>query len=149
LWKNEGALPKLPQSDAPIISPNIAKFKPANSSWSWDMQIMDFANDDDFTTGWESNKSVAEPWLEIELGNSEQPFNMITITEKKNKNDIQAYKLEYLHNNKWEPIFSGTKSDIIKVHRFNRVWGNKVRITIEGFRAAPTIAELGVYDERR
>lgn len=149
LWKNEGALPKLPKSDAPIISSNIAKFKPVNSSWSWDMQIMDFANDDDFTTGWESNKSVAKPWLEIELGSSEQPFNMITITEKDNKNDIHTYKLEYLHNNKWKTIFSGTKSDIIKVHRFNEVSGNKVRITIDGFKAAPTIAEFGVYNERR
>jgi len=149
LWKNEGALPKLPTSDAPIISSNIAKFKPANSSWSWDMQIMDFANDDDFTTGWESNKSVSKPWLEIEVGSSEQTFNMITITEKGNKNDIQNYKLEYLHNNKWETIFSGTKTDIIKVHRFNQVSGNKVRITIDGFNASPTIAEFGVYNERR
>lgn len=147
LWKNEGAVAALPRSEAPIISSNIAKFKPANSSWSWDMQLMDFANDDDFKTGWESNKSVAKPWLEIDLGR-EQPFNMITITEKNNKNDIQTYTLEYMVNNEWKTIFSGTKIDIIKINRFSRVWGNKVRIRIEGYKATPTIAEFGVYNER-
>ncbi len=149
LWKNEGALNNLPKNEAPIISSNIAKFKPANSSWSWDMQLMDFANDDNFKTGWESNPLVSKPWLEIELGNNEQPFNMITITEKNNNNDIQSYKLEYLHNGKWQTIFSGTKSDVIKINRFDKVWGNKVRISIEESKGSPTIAEFGVYNERR
>lgn len=149
LWKNEGALNNLPKNEAPIISSNIAKFKPANSSWSWDMQLMDFANDDNFKTGWESNPLVSKPWLEIELGNNEQPFNMITITEKNNNNDIQSYKLEYLHNGKWQTIFSGTKSDVIKIHRFDKLWGNKVRISIEESKGSPTIAEFGVYNERR
>ncbi|MFT3994660.1 MAG: alpha-L-fucosidase [Dysgonomonas sp.] len=147
LWKNEGAVATLPRSEAPIISSNIAKYKPANSSWSWDMQLMDFANDDDFKTGWESNKFVAKPWLEIDLGR-EQPFNMITITEKNNKNDIQTYTLEYMVNNEWKTIFSGTKIDVIKINRFSQVWGNKVRIRIEGYKATPTIAEFGVYNER-
>lgn len=149
LWKNEGALNNLPKNEAPIISSNIAKFKPANSSWSWDMQLMDFANDDNFKTGWESNPLVSKPWLEIELGNNEQPFNMITITEKNNKNDIQSYKLEYLHNGKWQTVFSGVKSDVIKTHRFDKVWGSKVRISIEESKGSPTIAEFGVYNERR
>lgn len=149
LWKNEGALNNLPKNEAPIISSNIAKFKPATSSWSWDMQLMDFANDDNFKTGWESNPLVSKPWLEIELGNNEQPFNMITITEKNNKNDIQSYKLEYLHNGKWQTIFSGVKSDVIKIHRFDKVWGNKVRISIAESKDSPTIAEFGVYNERR
>ena len=99
--------------------------------------------------GWESNPLVSKPWLEIELGNNEQPFNMITITEKNNNNDIQSYKLEYLHNGKWQTIFSGTKSDVIKIHRFDKVWGNKVRISIEESKGSPTIAEFGVYNERR
>lgn len=149
LWKNEGALNNLPKNEAPIISSNIAKFKPANSSWSWDMQLMDFANDDNFKTGWESNPLVSKPWLEIELGNNEQPFNTITITEKNNNNDIQSYKLEYLHNGKWQTIFSGRKSDVIKIHRFDKVWGNKVRISIGESKGSPTIAEFGVYNERR
>lgn len=149
LWENEGALPKLPKSEAPIISSNIAKFKPTNSSWSWDMNIMDFGNDDNFYSSWESNKSVKEPWFEVCL-NNETPFNMITIAEEGGiKNDIQIYKLEYLQNNEWKTIFSGTNTDIIKIHRFERVWGEKVKITIRGYKSAPTIGEFGVYNERR
>jgi alpha-L-fucosidase len=36
-WNNKGPLPKLPTSQTPIISTNIAKRQPANSSWSDDM----------------------------------------------------------------------------------------------------------------
>ncbi|WP_165020681.1 alpha-L-fucosidase [Dysgonomonas sp. ZJ279] len=148
LWKNEGPLTnKLPVAEAPIISSNIAKFKPSNSSWSSDMQLMDFANDDNFRSGWESNPQIKKPWWEVDLGN-EQPINMITFVEKNLKNDIQTYRLEYLSNDQWKPLFSGAKSDIIKIHRFDRVWGNKVRISIDGSKAAPTIAEFGVYNER-
>jgi len=148
LWKNEGSLPPLPDCAAPIISSNIAKFKPTQSSWSWDMHIMDFANDDDFHTGWESNRSVKLPFLEIDLG-SEQAFNMLSITEKYNRNDIRAYKLEYLQNNSWKTLLPASKQDIIEVCRFERVWGSKVRITIERFDNPPTIAEFGIYNERR
>ena len=148
LWKNEGPLPPLSEHAAPIISSNIAKFKPTNSSWSWDMHIMDLANDDNFSTGWSSNSSVKKPWLEIDLGN-EQPFNMITVTEKYDRNDIRAYKLEYMQNGKWKTILSKKKQDFIEVCRFERVQGSKVRIVIEGFDVAPTIAEFGVYNEKR
>jgi alpha-L-fucosidase len=60
-WKPEEKMPVLEAPEAPIISPNIAKFKPASSSWSWDTQISDFGNDDDFKTYWESNIHVKEP----------------------------------------------------------------------------------------
>jgi alpha-L-fucosidase len=44
---------------------------------------------------------------------------------------------------------SGEDKGKVKVHRFNRVWGEKVRILIDGFGETPAIAEFGVYDERR
>src|SRR5882757_8417561 len=47
-WKNDGRVAVLPPVEAPIISSNMAKHRPANASWSDDMWIMDFANDDDF-----------------------------------------------------------------------------------------------------
>lgn len=72
---------------------------------------------------------------------------MITLTQ--GNNNIQKYTLEYCQNNTWYPIFSGTNSETIKIHRFDRVWANKVRITIEEFTAPPSIAEFGVYNERR
>ena len=150
LWKNEGPLPKLKATDAPIISSNIAKNKPSNSSWSHDSLIMDFANDDNFNSSWISQSSVKNPWWEVTLGINEQPFNMIVITQRENENRIQRYRLEYRINNEWKLLTEATNSDgRIKVHRFDRVWGDKVRILIDGFSDLPVISEFGVYNERK
>ncbi len=145
-WQNKGALQALPAAPAPIISSNLAKRQPAASSWSEDMNIMDFANDDSFRTTWQSNRSVKAPWLEIELS-KEQGFNMITIVEDKPR--IKKYRLEYYVNGVWKPLLSGTDAGRVKVHRFDRVYGGKVRILIDAFSEPPAIAELGVYNERR
>lgn len=146
LWKDDVAVPRLPAYDAPIIATNIAKGKPANSSWSEDMWIMDFGNDDDFTTSWRSNKVVAIPWLEVDLDKCHS-FNMITITDL--QGSIQRYRLLYETDGIWKEICSGDKADKVKVHRFDRVWGNKVKIEIESTRGQASIAEFGVYDEQR
>ena len=145
MWKHAGPVKKLPEFDVPVISSNIAKWKPANASWSDDMYIMDFANDDVFSTAWQSNRSVKQPWLEIELGKTEQAINLITITQM----HIKRYKLEYFHNNAWHTIFSGVndKSHVI-IHRFDRVWASKVKISIEEFAAPPAIGEFAAYNER-
>ncbi len=148
LWKNRGPVKKLPSFDSPIISKNIAKKKPTNSSWSDDMNIMDFANDDIFTTAWVSNRAVKNPWIEISLGDSEQGFNMVTVAQR-GKNNFSKYRLEYMKNNRWIPLFSGENNDIIKIHRFDNVWGNKLRLLIEDYSNPPAITELGVYNERK
>jgi len=146
LWKNEGPLPALPVCDAPIISSNIAKHQPSDASWSDDMNIMDFANDDSFKTSWTSNAEVNVPWYQVTL-EREKPFNLIVITE--DKGNIKKYQLEYLKNGVWESLFSGENPNRIKIHRFNRVWGDKVRIIIEQSENPPSITEFGVYNERR
>lgn len=147
LWKHTGKMDKLSSNEAPIISSNIAKHKPVNSSWSDDSLIMDFANDDNFGSEWYSNKAVKQPWFEVVLGRNEQPFNMITISQI--HNNIKKYKLEYFQNNTWKTLFDGENQDMIKIHRFDNVWGNKVRITVDEFSSAPAISEFGVYCERR
>ncbi len=146
LWKHEGPAPKLAPTGAPIISTNIAKNKPANSSWSEDMDISDFANDDDFTSSWVSSKSVANPWYEVDFGKDEE-FNTITLTEK--AENITAYRLEYLQNGVWKPINKNEKKSRVKVNRFDKVYGSKVRVWIDKSEKPASIAELGVYNERR
>jgi alpha-L-fucosidase len=145
-WQPQGPLPVLPAAVQPVISSNLARHKRAASSWSDDMNIMDFANDDNFRSSWQSNRSVKAPWLEIDLG-KEQAFNTITIVEDKAR--IKRYRLEYYVNGEWKPLVSGDDQGLVKVHRFNRVWGNRVRILIDSFSEPPAIAELGVYNERR
>jgi alpha-L-fucosidase len=146
LWKHTGPAPKLAPTGAPIISSNLALHKPANSSWSDDMNIMDFANDDDFTTSWISNNEVKKPWYEIDFGH-DIAFNTITLTEQ--KLNITDYHLEYLQNGVWKPISKKENTSRVKVNRFDRVWGSKVRVWIDKADAQVSIAELGVYNERR
>ena len=146
LWHNEGALKKLPELDAPIISSNIAKKQPSSSSWADDSNIMDQANDDDFTTSWISNPTVDKPWYEIDFA-SDRAFNTISIAEE--KANITKYKLEYYENSTWKPLFDGENGKRVKINRFNRVYGSKVRIWVEKSDHQASIAEFGIYDEQR
>ncbi|WPV00858.1 alpha-L-fucosidase [Mucilaginibacter sp. cycad4] len=146
LWKNEGPVAKLSQLDAPIISSNIAKNQPASSSWSDDSAIMDFANDDDFHSSWVSNPTVKSPWYEIDF-KKDQALNTIVIAEE--KPNISHYRLEYYLNGSWKPLFDGENANKIKVHRFDRVWAGKVRISVDKADHQVSIAEFQVYNERR
>jgi alpha-L-fucosidase len=145
IWENKGPVASLKPTILPIISSNIAKFQQAYSSWSSDSWIMDFANDDDFGTAWQSNKAIKNPWFEIDF-KKDQPFNMITIVEP--EANIRKYRLQYEENGKWKNILTGTDVQNIKIHRFNRVWGGKVRILIDEFSTPPAISEFGIYNER-
>jgi alpha-L-fucosidase len=147
MYKKPATLPAFPEADAPIISSNKAKKQAANSSWSDDYAIMDFANDDNFHSAWNSNPTVKKPWYEVTMGAGNKSLNMIVITEP--KPNIKKYTLECLVDGVWKTVFSGQNNNRIKIHRFNRVWADKVRMTIEGFSEAPAIQEFGVYDERR
>lgn len=143
LWKNEGPLPALPYVDAPVISANLAKRKASNSSWSNDMNIMDFANDDDFGSSWQSNPEVQQPWWEVDLG-GEKTFNTVVLTEE--RPNIKEYRLEYFQGGKWQPILTGEITGRVKMHRFANVKGSKVRVWPTSYRDLPSIAELGVYN---
>lgn len=146
IWANKDVGPRLASNSTPIISSNIAKGRPAASSWSNDMWIMDFANDDNFGTSWNSNPTVKNPWLEIDLG-KDQPFNMIAIYEERSL--IRKYRLEYFDKGNWKTIFSGLSNGKMNVVRFDTVWGGSVRILIDDFVEPPSIAEFCVYNERR
>ncbi len=147
VWKNEGPTQKLPPAEAPIISPDLAKFQPSDGSWSEDMNIMDFANDDNFNTTWRVNPRVKNPWYEIEF-RKEKAFNTIVIADK-TPVSIKKYQLQYRLDGVWKTIFSGENDHKIKIHRFATVYGDKVRIQIEDTGSTVEIAEFGVFNERR
>jgi alpha-L-fucosidase len=146
LWKNDGPAPKLQPTGAPVIATNLAKNKVSNSSWSDDSEIMDFANDDDFTTSWVSSPTVEKPWYEVDFGH-DTGFNTVVISET--KPNISNYRLEYLQNGVWKPIVQQQNKGKVKVNRFSRVYGNKVRVLIDKADKQVSIAEFGVYNERR
>lgn len=147
LWHNDGTKIQLPQMEAPIISHNLAKNQPANSSWSDDSAIMDFANDDDFGSSWVSNPTINKgAWYEIDF-KKEESFNAIVIAEE--KPNIKSYTLDYYQDGQWKTIFKGDNTNRIKIHRFDRVKGTKARITIDVADHQPSIAEFEVYNEYR
>lgn len=149
LWKNNGHTAALPQEETPVISPNLAKHRPSESSWSDDYAIMDFANDDDFNTCWNSHKTVKEPFYMVDLG-KEQPVNLIVITDC-DDNRLQRYRLECRVNNVWRTVFEGEAptGKRVKIHRFDTVWSNAARITVLESNRTTSIAEFGIYCERK
>lgn len=150
IWSGNEVRAILPVFDAPIISTNLAKNQPSNASWSSDMWLMDFGNDDNFKTAWQSNPAIKKPWYEV-VFDQEKPFNLITILEK--QPGITKYRLEYFTGGNWKPILAGTDTGRAnpgraKISRFNTVKGSKVRILIDEFTDPPAIAEFGVYYEK-
>ncbi|MDR1919143.1 MAG: alpha-L-fucosidase [Tannerellaceae bacterium] len=146
LWKDDQPSLPLPSFDAPLISENIAKHQPVNASWSDDMMIMDFGNDDSFRTAWRSNPEVAVPWFEIDFP-SYRAFNAVTVYDT--RQCIRKYRLLYEKDGQWETLVSADNDKKVKVHRFDRVWAGKLKIVIDESTEAPAIAEFGVFDEQR
>jgi alpha-L-fucosidase len=146
LWNDNTPNQTLPEYEPPVIAENIAKNQPVNSSWSNDMMIMDFGNDDSFRSSWQSNPEVAEPWFEVDFPR-EKFFNAVIVYDT--KQCIRRYRLLYEQDGEWINITSGSNDLKVKVHRFDRVRGNKIKIIIDESTSPPAIAEFCVYDEAR
>ncbi|WP_162996974.1 alpha-L-fucosidase [Mucilaginibacter kameinonensis] len=142
-WKNDGPVAPIAETGPPVISHNLAKRAPANSSWSDDSNIMDFGNDDNFGSSWLSNPAVKKPWFEVSLKPGQQ-FNTIVLFE--NDPHIRRYKLEYHDPSGWKTLFEGENLNRFKINRFKAVKGDKVRIDIESYNDRPTISEIGIYN---
>jgi alpha-L-fucosidase len=146
LWKNEGATATIPEHHAPIISHNLAKNRPADASWSWDMNIMDFAVDDDFGSAWTSIDIVENPWFEVYL-DGEQSFNTIVIVENE-KPRITRYRLQFRENGTWKELPLTAGNERVKIHRFERVRGDRVKLLVDARDDVPSISEFQIYNER-
>ncbi|MDR1331717.1 MAG: alpha-L-fucosidase [Tannerella sp.] len=134
----------LPHGPAPLVSPNIAARQPVNASWSDDMMIMDFATDDNFRTSWRSNPEVARPWLEIDFPRARH-FNAVAIYDT--RQCIRAYRLLVERDGEWHTLLTSTDGSKVKIHRFDRTFGTRVRIVIDEATLPPAIAEFCIYDE--
>lgn len=161
---------------APVIASNIAKHRRADSSWSYDMEISEFACDDEFESAWVANAlAEGDPHLEVFL-DKEEPFNQIVMTEEKGS-EISGYRIDCRRNGEWHELMTvnaagsslsvnagdvvAKKSGRVTILRFGETYGDAVRIVVTGYRktAAPdgvyrsgstvAISELGVYRERR
>jgi alpha-L-fucosidase len=110
------------------------------------MDIMDFANDDNFRTSWRANPDAKDRWFEVDL-KQQRSFNTVVIFEE--KPNIRNYKIESCTGGTCRVLFEGENGNPFKVHRFSGVTGDKVRISILASATAPSVAEIGVYNEPR
>lgn len=143
-WKNDGRVATVPKAEMPIIQHNIAKFRPTNSSWSYDMNIMDFANDDKFNTAWTSHRLVENPFWEVTLDGA-QSINMVVITEDASDGEIKTYNVECLRDGVWTKVAEGRFDSRVAISRFPRTTAEAVRVNITNHTGSPAIREVGVY----
>ncbi len=145
IWKNTGHLVDVPLAPEPIIDINLALGRACDSSWSDDMDLMDFANDDDFSTCWVSSPEVANPWWKVEL-DQKNSVGMVVITEGKNS-QMDGFSVDVLHNGVWTAAHRQTTSSSGRVHvcRFAPVKAEAVRVRFTARQGILSIAEIGVY----
>ena len=144
IWQNEGPTQPIPECDAPITLCNIAKGCPTEYSWSYDYGIGDFANDDNFSSAWESHPTVDEPWWEVDL-RGKKTISLVTIVEG-TKGCLQTYRLECKQGKQWYTLFEGTAPECrVKQHRFAPIKAEKVRITVTRHQGKVALSEVGVY----
>lgn len=148
IWKNTGHIVDVPEAPEPITDINVAIGKPCDSSWSDDMDLMDFANDDDFSTCWVSSPEVKEPWWSVTLDQGTL-INSVVVTEL-GGGVLNEYIVEYLHNGAWTAVTPGNdRESRTHITRFDPVYADAVRVRFTRYDGLLAIAEVGVYTPYR
>ena len=144
IWKNSGHIVDIPEAPTPITEINLAIGKPCDSSWSDDMMLMDFANDDDFSSCWISSPQVKEPWWSVKL-DDDTPVGMVVLTEKE-AGVVQKWQLELLQNGIWTPVRAAEEVyGRVHILRFPLCSADAVRLSFMKWDGELAIAEIGVY----
>jgi alpha-L-fucosidase len=148
IWKNTGHLVDVPEAPEPIIDINMAVGRKCDSSWSDDMNLMDFANDDQFNTCWVSSPEVQHPWWMVELDEA-SPIGMVVVTEGKNSR-LEEFEVEIRQGGLWKTVDRQSVSSPRRVHisRFTPVEGEAVRVRFIAKQGMLSIAEIGVYPQK-
>jgi alpha-L-fucosidase len=78
---------------------------------------------------------------------TEQPFNLVVLTVP--RKGIRDYRLQYFAEGTWKDLPSRPNDQRVKIHRFDRVWGSRVKVLLPDNGVQPATSELGVYHEGR
>ena len=147
IWKNTGHLMDVPEAPAPIIDINRAVGRGCDSSWSDDMNLMDFANDDNFASCWVSSPAVKEPWWSVYL-DPDTPVGMVVVTEGPGCR-LDGFTVDLFHDGVWKTIDRRPEaaSPGSKVHilRFPATRADAVMVHFRAWKGPLSIAEIGVY----
>ena len=148
IWSNTGHIVDVPEAPDPITGVNLAIGRSCDSSWSDDMNLMDFANDDNFRTNWVSSPEVKLPWWKVDLGKDTE-VNMVVITEGKGSS-LTGFTVEALVDGSWKVVdrqeVSPSSRGRVHISKFDPVRAETVRVWF----SSPgnlSIAEIGVYSQ--
>lgn len=148
IWSNTGHIVDVPEAPDPITGVNLAIGRSCDSSWSDDMNLMDFANDDNFRTNWVSSPEVKLPWWKVDLGKDTE-VNMVVITEGKGSS-LTGFTVEALVDGSWKVVdrqeVSPSSRGRVHISIFDPVRAETVRVWF----SSPgnlSIAEIGVYSQ--
>ena len=148
IWSNTGHIVDVPEAPDPITGVNLAIGRSCDSSWSDDMNLMDFANDDNFRTNWVSSPEVKLPWWKVDLGKDTE-VNMVVITEGKGSS-LTGFTVEALVDGSWKVVdrqeVSPSSRGRVHISKFDPVMAETVRVWF----SSPgnlSIAEIGVYSQ--
>ena len=72
---------------------------------------------------------------------------MVTLVDQ--NQSFSSYRLFYELDGEWHEIPVRPQSGKVKVHRFDEVWGNRVKVTFTPTAESMSLHEIGVYYERR
>ena len=145
IWKNTGHIVDVPEAPAPITQINLAVGRPCDSSWSEDMLLMDFANDDDFSSCWVSSPEVKEPWWSVTLKKGTR-IGSVAVTAKES-GSLKGFVIERRRGGRWLTIPDAVETVSGRVHilRFPSVKADAVRVRFLRWDGLLSIAEVGVY----
>ena len=144
IWQNTGHLVDVPEAPAPITQTNLAVGRPCDSSWSEDMMLMDFANDDNFSSCWVSGTQVTEPWWSVTLEKG-TPVGMVVVTEEK-AGVLGDWQLELQHDGVWQTVCAKEETaGRVHILRFPQRPADAVRIRVRSWNGRLALAEVGVY----
>jgi alpha-L-fucosidase len=110
------------------------------------MMIMDFANDDNFSSAWVSSPQVKEPWWSVTLAPG-TPVGMVVVTELQ-AGVLDAFRVELLQDGVWTPIDANVEhTGRVHILRFPQRPATAVRIHFLKWNGELAIAEVGVYNK--
>ncbi len=111
------------------------------------MNLMDFANDDNFASCWVSSPAVKEPWWSVYLDPGTQ-VGMVVVTEGPDSR-LGGFSVDIFHDGTWSSLDgrpqAASQGGKVHILRFPSVPADAVKVRFSAWDGPLSIAEIGVY----